>query len=250
MMLRLAHYRATFVVLAAFSIAVLGLIFGLILEPVLGSANATSHEAAPSIQSLLKPKIYQRITQDREISTYANLKSIEPSASSKEYSFYAAMQTRAGISRTRQVLTDYQLYSKLIPYVDEASYQSATHLLILKGGIWKWKLYSILRFEEKSERWIHFQIVGGHFIGMKGDIFFEPVSGTQNSTGTLVYMRGSQQGTQWPPAFILEQGAQIVFEFTAKRMRSYLESVQVDTPGNSRSGRSQNDEIPKPRSHL
>jgi hypothetical protein len=129
-----------------------------------------------------------------------------------------------------------------------------THLLTLKGGIWKWKLHSILRFEEKSDRWIHYQIVGGHFTGMTGDIFFEPVSGAQSSTGTLVYMRGSQQGTQWPPAFILEQGAQIVFEFTAKRMRSYLESVQANSSGkagnDTRSGRSQNDEIPKPRSHL
>jgi hypothetical protein len=158
------------------------------------------------------------------------------------------MQTRAGMTRARQVLTDYQLYSKLIPYVDEASYQPSTHLLTLQGGIWKWKLHSILRFEEKSDRWIHFQIIGGHFTGMTGDIFFEP--GASAQPGTLVYMRGNQQGSHWPPAFILEQGAKIVFEFTAKRMRSYLESNPDNTKEVQRSGRSQNDEIPKPRSHL
>jgi hypothetical protein len=127
--------------------------------------------------------------------------------------------------------------------------------LELKGGIWKWKLSSILRFEEKGDRWIHFQIVGGHFTGMTGDIFFEPQTGTPD---TLVYMRGNQFGSHWPPAFILEQGAQIVFEFTAKRMRSYLESVpenstadtQENTQSSLRSGRSNNDQIPQPRSHL
>lgn len=224
-----------------------------VLSIVTGSASAAGREAAPAIQSLLKPEIYQRIVKNREITTYANLKSVQtptPTQELKEYSFYAAMQTRAGMTKTRQVLTDYQLYSKLIPYVDEANYQPSTHLLTLKGGIWKWKLHSILRFEEKSDRWIHYQIVGGHFTGMTGDIFFEPVPSSQSDTGTIVYMRGSQQGSQWPPAFILEQGAQIVFEFTAKRMRSYLESVQANPQDTQRSGRSQNDEIPKPRSHL
>jgi hypothetical protein len=208
--------------------------------------SAASQENPPAIQSLLKPEIFQRVLKDREITAYANLKSI-PDSQSKEYSFYAVMQTRAGMARTRQVLTDYQLYSKLIPYVDEATYQPSSHLLTLQGGIWKWKLHSILRFEEKSDRWIHYQIVGGHFTGMTGDIFFEPDAGTSSGSagGTLVYMRGSQQGSHWPPTFILEQGAKIVFEFTAKRMRSYLESNPING-----SGRSQNDEIPKPRSHL
>jgi hypothetical protein len=211
-----------------------------------------SPQAPPSIESLLKPEIYKRVVKERDIFTSADLKKIdEPTKTDaadvkelKDYSFYAVMVTRAGLTRTRQVLTDYGLYSKLIPYVDEAHYDPATHLLELKGGIWKWKLSSILRFEERSDRWIHYQIVGGHFTGMTGDIFFEPQTSSRTENGTLVYMRGNQQGRSWPPAFILEQGAQIVFEFTAKRMRSYLESNSE-----IRSGRS-HDETPQPRSHL
>jgi hypothetical protein len=213
----------------------------------IGAAAAGQGQVSPpSIQSLLKPEIYTRVIKDRSIQTSASLRDAPPPFKSptKDYSFYAVMLTRAGLTRTRQVLTDYQLYSKLIPYVDETQYNPSTHLLELKGGIWKWKLSSTLRFEERGDRWIHFQIVGGHFTGMTGDIFFEPQTSSQD---TLVYMRGNQQGTRWPPAFILEQGAQIVFEFTAKRMRSYLESQPENE---KRSGRSQNDQIPQPRSHL
>ncbi|MFL5813198.1 MAG: hypothetical protein ACJ763_06445 [Bdellovibrionia bacterium] len=262
-MRRLARHHLWIVVGAIGALAAVCHVFALAAPQASTSApskqSAVSRETPPTIQSLLKPEVYQRVLKDRGIATYANLKAVKDPdhQGDKEYSFYAVMQTRAGITRTRQVLTDYQLYSKLIPYVDEASYQPSTHLLTLQGGIWKWKLRSILRFEEKSDRWIHFQIVGGHFTGMTGDIFFEPGASSQSGAsgipGTLVFMRGNQQGSHWPPTFILEQGAQIVFEFTAKRMRSYLESnpdISQENSKDNRSGRSQNDEIPKPRSHL
>lgn len=234
--------------MAACSFAVMAAIVSALMTSRAGavSREQPSPPSAPAIQSLLKPEIYNRVIKDRSIQTSASLRDAPPPFKSstkspiKDYSFYAVMLTRTGLTRTRQVLTDYQLYSKLIPYVDETKYNPSTHLLELKGGIWKWRLSSTLKFEERGDRWIHFQIVGGHFTGMTGDIFFEPQSSTQD---TLVYMRGNQQGTHWPPAFILEQGAQIVFEFTAKRMRSYLESQPE-------SGRSNNDKIPQPRSHL
>jgi hypothetical protein len=212
-------------------------------------SRSASQPAPPEIASLLKLEIDQRVIQKHDIYAHASLDQDESSHSKpplKTYSFYAAMLTRSGISRTHRILTDYSLYSKLIPYIESAKYNASTHLLDLQGGIWKWKLHSVLRFDERSDRWIHYQIVGGHFTGLSGDIFFEPKEDSSGVPGTLVYMRGEQKGYSWPPAFIIEQGAQIVFEFTARRMRSYIDD--------SSSGRTQgpvhDDKIPQPRSHL
>lgn len=203
--------------------------------------DAAPASSPPAIASLLKPAVYQKVVQDKSIQSYASLDRVESSQSDpplKKYSFYAAMLTRTGLTRTRKVLTDYELYSKLIPYIDEAKYYPETHRLDLKGGIWKFKLTSVLRFEEIGDRWIRFRIVGGHFTGLVGDIFFE----SYEDKGTLVYMRGEQEGYHWPPAFIIEKGAEIVFEFTARRMRSYIESE----PGTTHDER----QVPQPRSHL
>ena len=78
-----------------------------------------------------------------------------------------------------------------------------------------------MRFEERGDRWIHYEIVGGHFTGLSGDIFFE----SWGEKGTAVYFGGEQQGAEFPPKFVIERGAEIVFGFTAKRMRSYIEGL-------------------------
>lgn len=211
-----------------------------------GGMGGKEVPAPPAIATLLKPNIYKKVTKERKIQTYASLDSIEGTSNPplKRYHFYSVMLTRANPTRTRAVLTDYQLYSKLIPYIDETVYNPGTRILQLKGGIWKWKLFSVVKFEERSPRWIHFQVMGGHFTGLSGDLFFEPMQ----DQGTLVYMRGEQTGSHWPPAFIIERGAEIVFEFTASRMRSYLESKSKPDklPGR------QNDDhqVPQPRTHL
>jgi hypothetical protein len=106
-----------------------------------------------------------------------------------------------------------------------------------------------VRFEEMSPEWIRYRIVDGHFEGLEGDIYFESVP----ERGTAVYFHGAKMGKDWPPAFVIETGAEIVFGFTAKRMRSYVEE-QKKAPlsrGNS-NGRDtpDNTELPKPRSRL
>ena len=93
-------------------------------------------------------------------------------------------------------------------------------VLDIEGGVWKFRLRSWVRFEERADRWIHYLIVGGHFTGLEGDIYFE----SAGEKGTLVYFHGDQQGKHWPPKLVIERGAEIVFGFTAGRMRKYLES--------------------------
>jgi hypothetical protein len=221
---------------------------------------------APSIQSLLKPKIYDRVLKDRDVMTHASLDDVpgpfgspqnsvtssgqnsavkspaKNAAPPREYSFYAAMLVHASFQQTRDVLTNYELYSKLIPYVTETKYNEKTHILEIQGGILGWVLHSWVRFDERSPSpnysVIHFQMVAGHFIGMAGDILFE----SRGEQGTLVYMDGHQIQENWPPKFVMERGAEIVFGFTANRMRSYIESKPAE--GQNHGG------FPQPRRHL
>jgi len=222
------------------------------------SPSPTASVTAPSIQSLLKPKVYDRVLKDRDVMTHASLDDVpgpfgsplnsagkspaKNAAPPREYSFYAAMLVHASFQQTRDVLTNYELYSKLIPYVSETKYNEKTHILEIQGGILGWVLHSWVRFDERSPSpnysVIHFQMVAGHFIGMAGDIIFE----SRGEQGTLVYMDGHQIQENWPPQFVMERGAEIVFGFTANRMRSYIESKPAE--GQNHGG------FPQPRRHL
>ncbi|MGZ3709850.1 MAG: hypothetical protein ACXVBC_13095, partial [Bdellovibrionota bacterium] len=154
----------------------------------------------------------------------------------------------AGISnasqeQTRRILTDYRLYAKMIPYIEKAEFNTASHILHVEGGIWKWKLRSEILFEEQpGGGWVKFRIVGGHFMGLSGEFIFE----SAGERGTTVYFAGEQTGLHWPPQFVIERGAEIVFGFTASRMRSYVESQKQQPPPTEQGP----NEIPQPRSHL
>jgi hypothetical protein len=202
-------------------------------SPLPGASPSPALLAPPSVASLLRPELYKRLVEDKEILTSASL-------DGERYSFYATMLVHSGLERTRRILTDYSLYSKLVPYVDSTVYSPIMRVLDVQGGVWKWKLRSWVRFDERGDRWIHFTIVGGHFRGLEGDMFFE----SAGDKGTLVYFRGEQRGRSWPPKFVIERGAEIVFGFTAGRMRKYLESNEDDQ------GRPNGQNLPQPRSHL
>jgi hypothetical protein len=201
----------------------------------------------PPIQSLLKPDLYKRAMNDKEILTSATL-------DGDHYSFYSVMLVHSGLPRARRILTDYSLYSKLIPYVDKTDYSPITRILDVQGGVWKWRLRSFVRFEERGDRWIHFQIVAGHFRGLQGDMFFE----SEGEKGTLVFFRGDQRGKEWPPRLVIERGAEIVFGFTAGRMRKYVESNEDSQgqaepqgqPSHGPTDRPEQKDLPKPRNRL
>jgi len=193
-------------------------LWGLIGLLFWGSAGAAS-PVAPKIQSLLKPEVFSRVVNDREIMTHADL-------DGQHYSFYAAMLVRASERQTRSVLTNYALYSKMISYIDRTVYDPKTQVLDLSGAIFGYRLHSWVRFEQVGDHWIRFRIIRGHFTGMTGEILFESgrdfSSKPENALDTLVYMGGSLTAPHWPPAFIVERGAEIVFGLTARRMRSYI----------------------------
>ncbi len=167
----------------------------------------------PVIQTLLKPAVYQEVLKERGVKAYASL-------DGNKYSFYASMLVHRSLKVTRAVLTNYKLYSEMVPYIDRTEYSEKTHVLEIQGGIWNFKLVSSVLFQEQGEKWIHFKIIKGHFLGLSGNLYFENLG----EKGTLVYMDGFILGEKWPPRFIMERGAEIVFQFTGTKMRSYIES--------------------------
>jgi hypothetical protein len=178
----------------------------------LGQA-AVSVPAQPKVESFLRRSEFQDVLKNREVITHAKL-------DDRRYSFYAAMRVNRGVQYTRDILTDYRVYAKLVPYIDRADFNEAIQELSLRGGIWKFILQSKIRFEERSPTWVHYRVVSGHFRGLEGNFYFEALP----EKGTLVYFEGAQEGDRWPPQFVIERGAEIVFGFTAKRMRNYVES--------------------------
>ena len=186
--------------------------------------------------------------EDREVMVHAELAELAdlPQKPTQKYSFYATMLVRASEALTREVLTDYALYAKMIPYIDRADYDAKTQTLLVEGGLWKFRLLSRVKFEERGSKNIHYRIIGGHFTGLSGDIYFE----SQGEKGTAVLFNGALSGAQWPPRFIIERGAEIVFGFTGNRMRSYIEAKKKETGPGGFSGDSKQRQIPQPRSHL
>lgn len=226
-----------------------------LLAPSAGAGPRPSPPAPPPIVSRVKAEVYRRATVEREIMVHADLADSEegePRGSrereggrdpARSYSFYALMRVNAAPGLTRSTLTNYRLYAEMVPYVDHVELDEGRRVLLLEGGIWKFRLKSRIRFDEQGDRWIHYRVVGGHFTGLEGDIFFEPFG----EGGTLVYFTGGMVGRRWPPTFVVERGAEIVFGFTGKRMRSFIESRKAEP---KEQGAAQDAEIPKPRSHL
>jgi hypothetical protein len=159
------------------------------------------------------------------------------------------MLVKTSVAQAKSILMNYKLYSEMIPYVDRAEYSAKTQILDLEGGIWNYRVQSQVLFENTAEQWIHYRIVGGSFSGLAGDIYFESLG----EKGTTVYLKGEQLGKKWPPQFVIEKGAEIVFGYTAKRMRSYIESQKKKGAtgiDGEQQGRQSAEEIPQPRSHL
>lgn len=233
-------------------------VLGLMIGPGFGSVKASENvrEEPLSIQSRIKPNLWKRMLEDREVLVYASLDKLEDKlegklegkgggsedGATKKYSYYTAMLVRASLRQTHEALTNYRLYSEIVPFVDHTEYSEETGILKISGGIWGFKLRSNIIFSEPSQdlaapiaksassstqKWIRYEIVRGSFNGLVGNIFFESLG----ERGTAVYFNGEQMGKRWPPQFVIERGAEIVLGFTATRMRSYIESQKTKGRG-------------------
>ena len=218
-------------------------------------AGPRSIDPVPKIATLVKASVYKQALENREVMTHAVLEDLpevpakppfKVPVQPKKYSIYALMLVNARPIRTFQIMTNFSLYPKMISYIEKAELVDAKQNLVkILGGIWNFKLQSLVKFEEKNKNWIHYQVIGGHFAGLTGDMYFE----SMGENGTLVYLNGSVTGVKWPPTFVIERGAEIVFGFTGKRMRTYIESSPGDSKAHAEQD-AQHPNLPQPRSHL
>jgi hypothetical protein len=211
-------------------------------SPQLGPRLSQSEKPA-EIASVLKPEVLARILQRREVMTYADLADPKPELDSRpdgpsqerrkkikplrEYKYYAGVEVRAPLEVTRSVIRNYSVYTQLVPYIDKAELNPLTQELQLEGGIWRYRIKSKIRFEEIGARWIRFQITQGHFLGMRGEFILEPRKDAQGIDSTLVLVRGLSEGRVFPPDWVVEQGAQVVFSLTGKKIRAYIEENKL-----------------------
>lgn len=235
-----------------------------VLACVVVSALAADVPSPPTLKALLQEKLYRQVMSEREIVSHAKLEDLPPEYRGplapaqgqskkpdlKRYRFLSSMLVKAPLEQTRLILTNYELYKQMVPYIDRIEMAEGTSLLQVEGGIWKFKMRSAVEFEDIAKNWIKFRIVSGHFTGLTGEMVFE----SKGEQGTAVYFGGEARGSHWPPRFVLERGAEIVFGYTAKRMRSYVESHKLDHPTGPRKGlgkgNSHDDAVPQPRSRL
>lgn len=190
----------------------------------------------PKIQSLIKPEAYERLKKDKEVIVLAKLED------SKSYRFWTSMMVNASPELTHQVLFNYPLYKELIPFIQKSEFDSKSQILEILGGLWSFQVHSFLKFIEKSKRWLKYEVVRGQFTGMKGDIIFET-----HGESTLVYLDGELSAMSWPPAFIMERGAEVVFTLSGRRMRSHIESLKYPAQDKAKT---QPADFPQPRKKL
>ncbi len=187
----------------------------------MGIAASASLQAS-RIQSLLSSQDYEALIEDDETYVTTKLGKTPNPPFLETYQAGAAFTINAPVSVTRDILTRYEVYEKLIPFIDDIKVIEAPAKVAIEGGILGWKMLSLIQFHDKDPGWIHFVVTQGTFAGMEGDFYFEAKRGHQNTS--LVYFRVMQSDEHFPPRFIMESGANMILRNTANKMREYIES--------------------------
>jgi hypothetical protein len=211
--------------------------------------------AEPPIEKLVKSNVLDAVITDNEVVSNASL--IETPSNEykklKTYSFYSLVKIRASVDLTRRVLTDWVRIGGLIPFVDEIKLDPKTQLLSIRGGIMGYVLVSVLKFNSNKNKDVIFEVVSGHFTGLKGTILFEAHNkpDSPQAAYTLVHFSGGLEGETWPPKMVMEKGAEIVFSYAAKKMRSEVAAIKNDFENSKQKFLdNEGNEFPQPKGHL
>lgn len=193
-----------------------------------GERSGGSQATRPKISQKLKPKIFERVLK-REVMSYADLSDVSPQ--DKQYSFYASMLVRRGIRLTQKNLMRFDQYDEMSPYIDHARFDPKTQILDIAGGVFGLKMRSWVQFKEVLLGWLDYRVIKGNFNGMTGSVWIDQ----QGERSCIVYFFGQLNGKKWPPAFVLERGAEIVLSYTGGKMRNFIESPPPEPRLSSRS---------------
>lgn len=197
---------------------------GILAVGLSGMVTAENHPAPPSrIQSALSSTDYASLLADETL-VFTTLRDVPESPDLEIYRAGAAISVDAPVSVTRDILTQYEIYQELIPFIDHVEVLEDPSQVTLEGGIFGWKMISLIQFDDKEPGWVHFTITQGSYKGMQGDFYFEERPGQPSKS--LVYFGVNHSAEHFPPRFIMEFGAGIIFWFTANRMQAYIEERQ------------------------
>lgn len=188
----------------------------------------------------------RRVKEERDVSVTARL-------DGEQYAFLSAMAVRASEDRVKKELLNFEFYRTSIPYVtrveEDKKYSKPDHPSVwLEGGIFGWGIQSRLNLSTVTHG-IQYEIVEGSLCGLKGEVKLEAIESKRGKT-VLLFFDGGLRAKKWPPAWIMERGAEIVFGFTAKRMRSFLENPENQKNDRLESKPGQKSDFPQARKRL
>ena len=196
----------------------------------------------------VRPDLQERVLRKQDILVSAKLNRVKDSDELKRYSFSVWMKVRALHETTLRTITRYDLYPKMISYIDRVDFDAASNSAWVEGGLWGFRLRSQIHFQERSKERVDFEVVNGHFKGMRGAFEFEPYGARE----TVVVCTGSLEGRSWPPTLIMETGAEMVMSYVARRMKRFTEA-QKDAllePTSRKDAPYDNSTVPTPRRRL
>lgn len=169
------------------------------------------------IQDHLTAREWDQLKTSREIVSRVDFKKNE------QLNFYAAFQTSVSTDQAEQVMTQYGSYEKFIPFVSRSRYDAQTQLLEIEGGVMGWNLSSTLKMSPLKDGHLGFEIIKGHFRGLKGQMLTE----RSQDYKTWVLIKGEliDKTTRWPPEWIIENGGKIVFQVSGSKLRGLMEDA-------------------------
>ncbi len=168
-----------------------------------------------------KSEVYRSIKEERAIIVSA--KTDHDDSGKRSITLITAGRIRAPLRFVHEKITHYSDYSKILPYMDETSYDKETKKLFASGSFLGFKAHATLEMGSKKEDGkssVDFKITSGFLSGLTGVITEERVE----DLVTELSMDSVYTGDASIPGFLLSYGLEFIGHKMAASMRSYVES--------------------------
>jgi hypothetical protein len=194
------------------------LLLYLLTLTVVSGAPVRSPTPAPFWKS--KPKVYKSIKEDRYIAVSVKTDDV---GELKKMVMGCGGRIHSPLSFTHKHVNDFNSYSKLLPYVDETSFDATTNNLFVHTSLLGYHVRMTLHMQTEStpEGYrINWESIAGSFKGMTG-VIIEDGDGPEH---TEISMEATYMAKDLGiPAIISGPILEIAGRKIAARMRSHIE---------------------------
>ncbi|MBK9294491.1 MAG: hypothetical protein IPM57_08605 [Oligoflexia bacterium] len=172
-----------------------------------------------------KPAVYKKIKEDRAIVVSA--KTIHKE-NIKNVILNGAGWVKAPLDFVYENAIDFNQYSKILPYVEETTYDKSLEELTAKGSFLtinanvKMKLKVVKEGRSAQIKW---SIIKGIFDGMEGVVLMEKTTNHQGDDVTECSLKANYEGDANIPDFLLHWGLEFIGQRMAYKMRNHMESL-------------------------